>query len=502
MDGLPGEPNRTNDVNSAKLSIIRQLARAGDTERAWELFAQAGLAAETAHADTLTLKGRLFKDRALKAAAEERSSLLQAAAHAYLCAADAAPATYPLINAATIALLDGNRAQAAELASRVLAMLDEGAHEPETAYWLNATRAEACLLLGRNADAHAALAEAVRQAPRAWEDHASTLRHFRLILDMLGEPDGWLDAHRPPASIHFGGIILVAPDQGDGSARIAAAIEKLRPGFAFGALAAGADIMAAELLLDAGADLHLALPATIEAFRRDSVSSFGAHWERRFDRIIEDAQSIDELDRLDAVSHAGVYVSDEMAMGMAIRQAAMLETGAAALRIGDGDRCQGKLLDTAWEARGLPIHRVTIDRAAHIAARPLPEFARETVIALPGRRDADALAEAGGRIERHAGCAIARFADPIAAARAALAHARDGDTKISIAYGAFDPADEGADLIETAITIAGTALPGRVPATRSVALALTLEAPELRCENFGTIASSQGDIPLSMLVPG
>jgi len=66
------------------LAMIRQLARAGDTERAWALFAGAGLDAETGHGDTLALKGRLYKDRALKAAAKDRSTLLVAARQAYL----------------------------------------------------------------------------------------------------------------------------------------------------------------------------------------------------------------------------------------------------------------------------------------------------------------------------------------------------------------------------------------------------------------------------------
>ena len=487
-------------MNSAKLSMIRQLARAGDTERAWELFAEAGFANESAHADTLTLKGRLIKDRALKAPVGERSPLLKAASQAYLHAADSAPATYPLINAATIALLDGNRPQAAELAQRVLAMLDSGDHEAETAYWLNATRAEACLLLGRGEDARAALAKAVRQAPRAWEDHASTLRHFRLILEMLGQPNDWLDAHRPPASLHFSGIIHVAPDQAGSSAGIADAVEALRPGFAFGALAAGADIMAAEILLEQGAELHIVLPAMIEAFRRDSVSGFGAEWDHRFDAIVAAAASIDAIDTLDAVSQCGIYVSDEMAMGMAIRQAAMLETGATALRIGEGVRAQGSTLDAAWQKRGLPIRRVTLDRAERSTAPPLPAFAREAVIALPGRHDSGALADAGGRIGSIGGYTIARFDDPVTAAHAALAEADDNVT-LGVAYGAFDPDDDGPDRLETAIRIARTAHPGRVPVSRAMALALTLEAPELRCENFGTIASAQGDIALSMMAP-
>ena len=278
-------------------------------------------------------------------------------------------------------------------------------------------------------------------------------------------------------------------------------LNPLKPGFAVGALAAGADLMAAEALLAIGAELHIALPATIEAFRRDSVSGFGTDWDRRFDAVLDAAQSIDTLDTLDRVSQAGIFVSDEMAMGMAIRQASMLETGATALRIGDGERCQGRRLDAAWEKRGLPIHRVTVERAAHGAAHPLPIYAREAVITLTGHRDTDALAEAGARIERRGGSTIARFADPVTAAHAALAEVGKGDGKLGLAYGAFDPEDDGTDLIDTAIRIAGTAHPGRVPVTRSMALALTLEAPELRCENFGTIASSQGDIALSMLVP-
>ncbi len=480
--------------------MIRQLARAGDTERAWELFTEAGFAADTSHADTLALKGRLFKDRALKAAAEERSLLLRAASEAYLHAADKAPATYPLINAATIALLDGNRPQAAEVAGRVLAMLDSGEHESDTAYWLGATRAEACLLLGHHDDARAALADAVRQAPRAWEDHASTLRHFRLIHEMLGQSDDWLDAYRPPSSLHFSGIIHVAPDQA-GSAGIADAIETLRPGFAFGALAAGADIMVAELLLEQGAELHIALPSTVEAFRRDSVSRFGALWEGRFDAVIEAAETIDELDTLDAVSQCGIYVSDEMAMGMAIRQAAMLESSAAALRIGEGSRAQGSTLDTAWQRRGLSIHRVPLDRTATAEASTVPVFAREAVVALPGRQGADELAEAGGRIETLGAFTIARFDDPVTAAGAALARVRDSGAKLGIAYRAYDPDEDFSERFEAAIHIAAAAHPGRVPVSRSVALALTLKAPELRCENFGTIASAHGDIALSLLAP-
>ena len=91
------------------------------------------------------------------------------------------PATYPLINAATLSLLSGDRAQAAEIAREVLARIAAEPEEPETPYYRAATEAEALLLLGRREEARAALAAAVAAAPHAWEDHGSTLRQFVAI---------------------------------------------------------------------------------------------------------------------------------------------------------------------------------------------------------------------------------------------------------------------------------------------------------------------------------
>lgn len=483
------------------LAAIRRHARSGDTERAWQLFTDGGFAGDRRNPSILSLKGRLIKDRALKAPVTERSELLRAAGDAYIESAAIAPATYPLINAATVALLNDERAKAETLAHRVLAMLESGGYETETRYWLGATRAEAWLLLGRIVDARGALADAVKRAPQAWEDHASTLRHFRLILEKLGQPADWLRAYQPPASLHFSGIIHVAPDAGEAVSRIGAAIDKVKPGFAFGALAAGADILAAEILLDRGVDLHIVLPALTGAFRRDSVVRFGAAWEARFDAVLAAAGTVEEIGDLDRVSEAGISMGDEMAMALAVRQANMLESGASALRIGEGARVAGRELDEAWARQGLAIDAVPVVRDRDPSAEALPSFAKEALVAVPRCHDTDGFAAAGGIIDRLGTYVIARFADPVVAVRAALATGRGRSEPLGIAYMAFNPEADLRDRAEQAMQIAGAVHPGSISVSRSTALALTLKAPDLRCENFGHIATPQGDIALSIIAP-
>lgn len=488
------------------LRAIRQIARSGDTERAWQMFEGAGLLESGGDADILTLKGRLLKDKAIKAADAERSDLFTAAQSAYLEAASLLPSTYPLINAATIALLDGRREHARALAGETITMLDSGAHEPETPYWLGATRAEAELLLGRLDEAKAALTDAVTEAPAAWEDHASTLRHFRLILNALEQPSDWLDRHRPPASLHFSGIVRIGPDEHRAVKAITEALDVIDPGFAFGALAAGADIIVAEILVERGAQLHVVLPSSLAAFRRDSVRPFGEKWEHRFDALIRVAESIEPIEHLDRVSEAGIVVADEIAMGLAIRQARILESSASALRVGETleGRPANRALDRAWVQQGHAVHAVSIPREGAHVGPPLQDFVREAIVALPAHSDPSALIAAGGVAAGvHAGQTIICFAEPAQAARAACAFAAGGQghaLAFGLDYHAFDP-DEPVDRFELVTAVAAATPPGAILITRQMALALALEAPDLRCETYGEIATPIGDIALHRLDP-
>lgn len=241
-------------TSATPLSTIIALARAGALDHAWAQFCGAGYDRDEADPAALTVKGRLLKDHALRAEGEARRAYYLRSAEAYRRAAALQPATYPLINAATLSLLSGGQAQAAEIAREVLERIAAEPEEPETPYYRAATEAEALLLLGRREEARAALAAAVAAAPRAWEDHGSTLRQFVAIEAALGGDPGWLDLLRPPASLSWQTI---------GEEALAELLELVvareRVGFAFGPMADERDLAVAEALLGAGLELHLVL---------------------------------------------------------------------------------------------------------------------------------------------------------------------------------------------------------------------------------------------------
>jgi hypothetical protein len=106
----------------------------------------------------------------------------------------------------------------------------------------------------------------------------------------------------PQATIHYCGLIPGAPaDETALRARLAADLENV--GFAFGGLAAGADIVAVEMLLARGAAVTLILPFPPPIYLDRSVRPAGLDWEPRFHaclaqapvRVLQPAP-IDDLD--------------------------------------------------------------------------------------------------------------------------------------------------------------------------------------------------------------
>jgi tetratricopeptide (TPR) repeat protein len=308
---------------SPNLLTIVAYARAGALDRAWALFREQGLEAVDDDPAVLSVKGRLLKDR----------DAFADAARAYGRAAELGGGAYPRINAATLWRLAGDPGRSAAEARAVLADLDADPDAAETPYWREATRAEALLLLGRTADARAALETAIGLAPRAWEDHAVTLRQFARVLAAGGEDAGWLDPLRPPRALHFAGRMSLAEGEaGRLAAETGRLVDEARIGFAFGALAAGADIVIAEVLVGRGVELEVVLPAAPEAFRAASVVPGGADWGARFDALIAQAASVRVVGAAAEPAHPlAVELAAEVAMGCAARWAGSLATEAVQL---------------------------------------------------------------------------------------------------------------------------------------------------------------------------
>lgn len=515
---------------SALVSIIAH-ARSGALDHAWAMFVSQGYDAVRDDPAVLTVRGRLLKDRARAASGKARESLFRDAAAAYARAGELeAGATYPLINAATLSLLARDHEGARRLARQALALIDEGRDRPETPYYREATRAEALLLLGRAGEAQASLREAVAAAPRAWEDHASTLRQFALILDATGQESGWLDGLRPPRCLHYAGHMGVAEAAAEGDAlagRVQAVLEAERVGFGYGALAAGADIVIAEALLARGAELHLVLPGGPDHFRRASVEPAGGRWGARFDAALAAADTVRVIDAPSGAPLApAIQVAAEAAMGCAVMQARTLATepvqllvvepadeGAAAAPGGTAWagahwRAQGRRQQTIPAARsGAAASRseaaIRATPAALLALRPGAGVSQAEGLRAVGR----ALAGAGetiGAPQWSAGVAHAAFATPAAAAHAALAAAEalsGADLRMAGHYGVVEHAEDllgpGPRLlgpaIELPLRMLEVAPPGAAYLSGDFAAALNAAGGPGRTEYVGDLPSDEVD---------
>ena len=317
------------------LSAITSLARSGALDRAWALFEGGGYIADASPA-ALAVKGRLLKDRAIRAGGGDRSALLAEAGAAYAAADAIAPAPYLLINIATLAALQGDRDRSAALAGAVIERL-AAKDVAETPYYIAATRAEALLLMGDPAGAERALGAAIALHPQGWEEHACTLRQLSLILAARGEDAAWLDPHRPPASVHFAGHLAISEAATAGlRARVDAVLDEQRIGIAFGALAAGADIVIAEALLERGCDLHIVLPASAEAFAGYSVAPWGDAWLARYRACLDAAASVRVVAQADRTHEPlATALAAEVAMGAAMLHARRHETHATQILVID-----------------------------------------------------------------------------------------------------------------------------------------------------------------------
>lgn len=430
----------------------------------------------------LTLKGRLLKDRAAALSGAARVALLREAGAAYAQAARIEPATYPLINAATLAQMAGDQSGAEALAQHVLSMLDSGEHASDTPYWLGASRAEAQLLLGDVRGAQASLGAAIACAPRAWEDHAITLRQFRRLLAANGLSGDWLDAYDPPPSLYFSGITGVAADDAMTISAIAESVARIAPAAVFGALAAGADILIAEAALALGAQLNIVLPCQIGPFLAHSVRPLGLGWEARFSALIDAATEIETLDEPGGLSDAALLLANDMAMGLAIRHAALIGARPVALRIDPPDTA---IAPGKWENSGLALTGIRAQSCAG-RATPVAQQPARPVAVLGYRNGSDPAAGAA----RHGAARIDFFDDLAAAAQRALELGQAGAERVALDFAVTDPLN----LPPRLLAMLDADITAPVLASRTAALSLALAGSSIAALLAGEIADPHGAI--------
>lgn len=392
------------DDMALRHQAVLALARSGATEQALTQFEAAKLDA-VASEDMLALHGRLYKDRGLAVAGQERRENFGKAADYYRRAFAVTGGAYPAINVATLAALAGDRSAAEEWATRVLAHAD--IQVPAPSYYDLASKAEALLLLDRAADASTAIASAAAAPDIDFAARAATLKQLRLICDALGRDPGLLKPLQPPAVAHYCGHIIAAPGvdgrfQAAEEARVAAEIVRVfkeRPiSRAVGSLAAGADILVAEAALAAGAVLDVVLPFELQEFIEISVRPAGGNWEARMRRCLEAAEH-----RVHYVTEEA-YLGDnalfgyatEFALGMTVLRARFLAADAYQVAVWDGVSGGPSDIAGTWRdmemARGAGLAQEVVSVAGRAApASPAPAAPVPAASASAGTAEAEVL---------------------------------------------------------------------------------------------------------------
>ena len=362
------------DLAALTYHHVWAVARSGATARALQLFSEYRLG-ERRDYKTEGLYARILKDRALKTMPAERPEALSRAAQAYQVVHDHHGGHWPAVNAATLHLLAGSEDTARHWAAvAVEECMRETAGTDLDGYFRSASMAEASLVLG---DVETATRELWRAGTYDAVGHATratTRKQLRLVCQANRLDPDILSLIDVPMVIYYAGHIISPPGAAgrfpaDQEGRVADQIGQLfddrKAGFAFGSLAAGADILIAEACRERGIDLHVVLPFDDDEFIETSVRPAGEGWVERFHACLDWCRE-GETRGVASVNHTteGSFLGDEslflygaqFAMGMAVLRARNLDTEARMFAVFDGVRGKGVGTDgniALWTGIGL-----------------------------------------------------------------------------------------------------------------------------------------------------
>ena len=314
---------------------VLTLARLGDTDHSLRLYDDYEIGA-VGDVDALSLKARLLKDQAFAGGGPPiRDKLLEACAY-YTGVYRQTRSSYPAINAATLAQIAGRTRLAGGLA-RVVARQCEA--EARTDYYALATHAEALTILGDIEGARAVLTRALSAPDAAPGARSTTMLQLQRLAGAPMAPDGiqgLLELVRPPKVAMFCGNIFLSDLEMETRLRgeIAQAITRENVGVAYGALAAGADILIAEVLLAAGVELHVVLPFGEAEFLAHSVAPAGGDWVARYEACKAGAASFTFASHMSYVGGGEQFAyGSKVTMGMTRLRARHLNSAALQLAV-------------------------------------------------------------------------------------------------------------------------------------------------------------------------
>ncbi|HKP79416.1 MAG TPA: adenylate/guanylate cyclase domain-containing protein [Phenylobacterium sp.] len=332
----------------------------------------------------------------------------------------------------------------------------------------------------------------------------------------------------PKVAMFCGNIFVGGPEPDAGlAARMREVIAREDVGFAYGALAAGSDILIAELLLERGAEVHVVLPFAEPDFLEQSVAPAGESWVARYHAITARAASITFASNMSYVGEVEQFAyGSKVTMGMARLRARHLNGEAIQLAIIEGAGA-GTLSGSgiaAWRATGgraevviapaltrpvmpPPPPKSTVERGAYgLMFTDYPGFSTLDERALPLFWE-DVMVRAARTLERHGevirqgntwGDAIfAVFQDAPTAAAAALDLREGTAMRIALHYGptysGYDPVTRRTTYYGSEVSQAARIEPvtpsGAVYVTEPFAAVLEMQQDHpFECNHVGKIA--------------
>ncbi|HUS25697.1 MAG TPA: adenylate/guanylate cyclase domain-containing protein [Candidatus Binatia bacterium] len=279
--GLAEQPH---DRRLAYLACLA-LADLGNLEQAAELY-QRHDAGDGADEDWLALRGRLYKEMALRGGAGSAGQY-RASATAYAAAFHATGKPFSGVNAASMFLLAGDRDGSRRVARAVRDVLAAERPDDDAArYFFHVTDAELALVEGDAAAAGAALRRADAFLARDATGRSRTLRQLRQVCAVQAIDASVL------ASLALPAFACVLPGGGSGGEAAADHAGQLRCASLFVVPGQASEIEVAEAFHDAGVPLHLVLPADRADSLAQVTARLGADWARRVERLADAAQEV------------------------------------------------------------------------------------------------------------------------------------------------------------------------------------------------------------------
>ena len=199
---------------------------------------------------------------------------------------------YTGINAAAMSIIAGKAVKGKEIANELIKRLSETSSD----FWELATLAEAHLLVKDKSKAMALYFQLRQLADSDWGKINSVFNQLWLLNHYLLVPSEILKTFSPPTVVTFVGHMLDRPGRPSPrfpksieqsvKSNIKSAIKSLNAKIGYCSLACGGDILFAEAMAEANADVTICLPFNREDFIKTSVEFAGEQWIKRFDELI------------------------------------------------------------------------------------------------------------------------------------------------------------------------------------------------------------------------